>query len=373
MKVILTLLFVAMLATSSVSAQVNIPINTILGKSQTTSKIDCADCAGVILTWEAKPSKDPIEYTKSSDNTPPSQFSHIVESNSLVGIMLLDGSNIVYEKYYPDVLRETQVLSLSRAKSLTSIALGKAFCSGKILSLSENAEKYSSEFNNTVYGKSKITSLLEMSSGASTGLPHGDVVAGEAVRWLQGAKSQSETLRQYTSEFFTGEGTYKYKNQDPAVISHIIHEAYKGDFEQYLQKNIWDTVRAKSPAIWALDKRSIPIGSSFMMITTGDWGRLGIYVNSILRKDIKDDCMLNYLNNATQAKKRTGIRLFQGYGYFFWTNHMMDRKNEIIWMVGLGGQLVAMHPPTKKVMVYNSLSDINIDAVSAAFVRWVYP
>ena len=285
--------------------------------------------------------------------------------------MLLEGKNVIFEKYYPNVERETPVISFSRAKSITSIAVGKALCERKI-SLQDPVSKYIPEVKDNVYGKAKIVSVLSMSSGASTGLPHGDVVQGETSRWAQGVKSQLDTLLQYDAVFLSGEGTFKYKNQDPSTIGIVLDRVYNKGIEEYFQKNVWETIRAKSSATWMLDKASVPISSSYLIATTGDWGRAGLYVNSILRRDTNDECMFNYFKDATSLQKRTDEKQFQGYGYYFWTNQLMDRKNEIIWMRGVGGQLVAMHPGTNKVMVYNSLNGSNADEVATAFVQWVY-
>lgn len=196
------------------------------------------------------------------------------------------------------------MVSFSRAKSIISLAIGQALCAGKIPSLEVQAQQLVPELAQTVYGRAKIKSLLTMSSGAATGLPHGDTVPGESGRWLQGVKTQLKTLQDYPDEAIplfakTGEGVFKYKNQDTSALVLV-------------------------------------------------------------------------LLAATRRQVSTGNAQFQGYGYQIWTHFHRDRVGDVVWFRGVGGQLLALHPPSNRVMVYSALNDSVTEQVAAAFVNWVH-
>lgn len=366
-------------AHSNASAQFNFPLDSILGKSISTEK--CADCVSVTRTHIVPPSDAPLALSPSSD--PPSAnpkleaFSRAMAARSSVGLIVLRGTQVIFEGYTDGVNGQTGVVSFSRAKSVISLAIGKALCAGKISSLELQAQSLAPELSDTVYGRARVSSLLMMASGAATGLPHGDTVPGESVRWLQGVKSQLQTLHEYKSEAVslfskTAEGTFKYKNQDTSALTLVLQSVYGGKTSEWFDEMVWKPVRAEAPVQWALDKDGVPIGPAFFGASTRDWGRLGIYINQTLRGENQESCLRDYLKQAISRKASTGNSLFQGYGYQMWTNYYRDRVSDIVWFRGVGGQLVALHPPSNSVLVYTALNDSSTDQVATAFVNLVH-
>jgi CubicO group peptidase (beta-lactamase class C family) len=364
---------------STASAQFNFQLDSILGKNISTEK--CQDCTSAIRKHVVAPSDAPLKLFPPSD--PPSAnpkleaFSRAMTSRSSVGLLVLRGTYVIFEGYTDGVNGQTGVVSFSRAKSVISLAIGKALCAGKISSLDLQAQSLAPQLSDTVYGRARISSLLMMASGAATGLPYGDTVPGESVRWLQGVKSQLQTLHEYKSEAVslftkTAEGTFKYKNQDTSALTLVLHAIYGGKTSEWFDEMVWNPVRAEAPVEWALDKDGVPIGPAFFGASTRDWGRLGIYINQTLRGENQESCLRDYLQQAVSRKNFTGNSLFQGYGYQMWTSYQRDRSSDIVWFRGVGGQLVGMHPASNSVLVYTSLNESVTDQVATAFVNFVH-
>jgi CubicO group peptidase (beta-lactamase class C family) len=365
---------------STASAQFNFTLDLMLAKNQTASTEKCPECAGVIRTHTVAPSDQPLSLSPPVRPEPLDSklapLARAMTSRSSVGLLVLQGNQVLYEGYTDGVSGQTGLVSFSRAKSVISLAVGKALCDGKISSLDVQAQSLAPELSETVYGRAKISSLLMMASGAATGLPHGETVPGETVRWLQGVKSQLQTLKEYKSEALspfskTAEGSFKYKNQDTSALTLVLQSVYAGKTSDWFDELVWKPVRAESPVQWALDKDGVPIGPSFFVASTRDWGRLGLYINQTLRGENQESCLRDYLRQATSRLISTGNQQFQGYGYQMWTNNYRNRTGEIVWFRGVGGQLVALHPRSNSVLVYTSLNDSITDQVASAFVNLV--
>jgi CubicO group peptidase (beta-lactamase class C family) len=365
---------------STASAQFNFSLDLILGKNQTASTEKCPECAGVIRTHIVAPSDQPLSLSPPVRPEPLDSklapFARAMTSRSSVGLLVLQGNQVLYEGYTDGVNGQMGLVSFSRAKSVISLAIGKALCDGKISSLDVQAQSLAPELSETVYGRAKISSLLMMASGAATGLPHGETVPGETGRWLQGVKSQLQTLKEYKSEAVslfskTAEGSFKYKNQDTSALTLVLQSVYGGKTSDWFDELVWKPVRAEAPVQWALDKDGIPIGPAFFVAGTRDWGRLGLYINQTLRGENQEACLRDYLRQATSRLISTGNQQFQGYGYQMWTNNYRDRTGEVVWFRGVGGQLVALHPRSNSVLVYTSLNDSITDQVASAFVNLI--
>ena len=357
--------------TSSFS-QSDYPLYRMLGKT----KPNCKECSGVTSPQKISKSNAPLELLtsdlESKDFKKIESFKQIGESQTTAGLVLVRGNHIVYEKYADGASKDDLMVSFSRAKSLISIAIGRSYCQGKIKSLDDSLEIYLEDLRGTPYGKSKISSLLEMSSGTRPGLASGEASPGETQKWIKGEKSVKQSLNEFNQQV-TGEGTYAYKNIDTIALTLLLQKVNEVEPDKWFFQTVWDPIGADSDALWALDKNGIPLGSSIFLATNRDWARVGIYVNRMLRNETADICMADYLKKATSKKKSTDNKEFNGYGYQIWTDHADDSKHQIFWFRGVSGQLVAMHPQSNSVMVLTSLNDSMATTAARAFINWSYP
>ena len=71
-------------------------------------------------------------------------------------LMLIDHGRIVFEAYQGLGGKDSEFFSMSIAKSLTSLAVGKALCNGNLAGLEQKAGEIVPELNKNNFGKSTI-------------------------------------------------------------------------------------------------------------------------------------------------------------------------------------------------------------------------
>ncbi|WP_025898877.1 serine hydrolase domain-containing protein [Sneathiella glossodoripedis] len=285
------------------------------------------------------------------------------------GIIVLIDGKIIVEKYAGLGSANSEFFSMSIGKSLTSLAIGKALCEGKIASLTDNAQKYVPELGNSNLGKSTIAQLLTMSSGAYKsargGQPAFKYGIGQNPRNLKpySGAHWPLRLRQVTiEELLWGEwweniiqtdvakpGTqFMYKSLDTLSLSMVIKKSTGRPVAPYFEDVIWSKIGSEKSAYWESDRNGDTISSSGFQASLRDWARLGIWIENSFDKK---GCFSDYLREATRThtpldKKQSSA--FAGYGYQWWTE---PRFSSGFWGVGFAGQLLGIDPKANKIVI----------------------
>lgn len=374
--------FLVLAASCSSYAQTSLPLQTMLGLAKGPTLQSCPQCSEPQPPAIISPAAGSFKFKDVDKNALSSvvagRFDNIASSKSTLSLIVIQGDSLVYEQYGNGVTKDNQLLSLSMAKSLISVLIGRALCDGKIASISDKAEKYAKELEGTAYGAAAIKSLLTMSSGADPGDgTAGEAVKGDAGRWAFGVTSQSDTLKKfsgYKNTMFgkSKEGDWFYKNMDVYALSLVLQGAYEMDLPPISQEQLWKVIGAESQASWILDKQKQPIVSSFYLATSRDWGRVARYLIDTLSPESANACMKGYLQDATKMSQKTdGVLGFDGYGYLFWTDYRKDASKKIFWLRGFAGQMVGIDVRTKSAMVLQSLDYSKFSDAANTFSDWV--
>lgn len=83
-----------------------------------------------------------------------------------LAMMLIDGGEVLHSVYRGAARADLPLYSMSIAKSLTSLAVGKALCAGLIPSLDTRVSDLVPELGINNFGRSTVREVLTMSSGA---------------------------------------------------------------------------------------------------------------------------------------------------------------------------------------------------------------
>lgn len=82
----------------TVAALFNFSLDTLLGRHQSQSKAQCADCAGAIRAHVVAPSASPWPLSLASAMDPRMEaFARAMRSPASVGLLVLQGSEIQFE------------------------------------------------------------------------------------------------------------------------------------------------------------------------------------------------------------------------------------------------------------------------------------
>jgi CubicO group peptidase (beta-lactamase class C family) len=287
------------------------------------------------------------------------------------GILLIDNGAIVFEGYKGLGNRYSEFYSMSIAKSLTSLAIGKALCNGRIRTLDMLVGDIVPEAMINSSGRSTIRQILMMSSGvwltAHAGQPK--FSGGLGVRGNGGAYNSGGwpiRLGQMTvADYLWGIGWEKaeqknhakpgeafvYKSADTLTLSKVLDRVTGMSAAAYFDRHVWQDVRGERFAHWEQDKEGTTVANVGFQATLRDWGRIAIWIWEEIRKP---GCFGDYLREATSTQiknMRLGSgsgRTFNGYGYQWWTD---NRLSPGFWGKGYAGQDFAINPKTGKILI----------------------
>lgn len=302
------------------------------------------------------------------------QAHRIVERNAALGLLLLerDGS-VVFEEYARGADAGTLLLGASVTKSVTSLAVAHALCDGALKSLDDKAGTYSSALAGTTFGRSTIRELLTMTSAGP-----------RSVHWGQPAPTfnldvywrRAQTLRAAIRQYGNGEdnwnhGSFDYKTLDTIVLGLLVTDAVGEPFHAYLSRTVWQRIGAQADSALLVDVNGDAGVSGFFGATLRDWGRFALYVLERM-EDPGGACLATYLRDATRQQVVNRGRIgsgFFGYGYQFWVRNKHVRA-PAFFMVGLGGQRIAVDPKSGRVLVLSAYVEDFMPEVYELFDRW---
>lgn len=283
-----------------------------------------------------------------------------VPSGGLAALAINQGE-IVYERYTRSGEKNLYP-GWSMSKSITALTLGYALCDGKIKSLDDLAESYSSELKGTVWGKSKIKDLLTMSSGATQkklDQTTGDYHPRDPASLHYMLKSGQISLKEAFSKYSKLDGSissgsiFSYNNMDTQAISSVIEGATGIPFQEYFHKTLWQDAGAQFESVWYLDKNKQALSSAYFFSTMKDYGRLAQIVIDAHQEKIGNKCLETYIKEATTHKRSAGADAW--YGYQFWLGSLRQ-NTPIAKMIGHQGQEIFINYKNGKIIVLTAYS-----------------
>ncbi len=193
-------------------------------------------------------------------------------------------------------------------------------------------------------------------------------------------RHQTSTIRQgFTDHGGNGAdastpGSFEYKNFDTYALGVVAADAAKAPFPEYFSRAVWQKIGAQADAAWLLDRNGDTATALGFGAVLRDWGRLALFVHDQVAQGGADSCLARYLREATStriANDMTRIgQAHRGYGYQFWTDNWIARGPNF-WMMGYGGQRVAIDPASGRVMVLVASVEDFMPEVYRLFNRWI--
>ena len=303
-----------------------------------------------VRNLEPSSKEDSARYANLIEN-----IKHTSNVHKPLGIIFLDqNSKIIYEEYNRGATIDSKIIAYSMAKSMTSLAVGKALCQGHIGSLDDLAEKYAITLTGTRYGQASIKALLTMASAGMQPHFNGQPVEGVTSALL---RYKSQTIRSGFVEYGTDNnkaatpGVFNYKNFDTYALGIVISDATGKPFHEFFSEAVWSEIGAQADGAWLIDKNGDAATAEGFGATLQDWARVAIYMVDKMKPNA-EPCFRDYLKQATTrriANKSNNNRDFYGYGYHFWVDNWMSEHS--IWMRGYGGQMIGINPINGKLMV----------------------
>lgn len=312
-----------------------------------------------------EPKKSPRDLpisteTKLSDNT--LQRAEIIATNKdRVAFMLIEKGKVVYQYRNTMVGEHSLIVSYSMAKSITSLLVGNALCSGNIKSLEDKLSDYVAELSSTVYGKSTVKNLLNMASGADASGKDGEPYIGYSSDLRNHNLSYINSLRKYkdsSSLFFIERkpgDTFDYKNVDTAALSLLVEKATNKKIQDWYEETLVSSAGLEGRTAWSLDVDNRAIAHAYFHATQNDWARIALYAMDAYNGR-KGSCMEDFMRKGmSEAIPVYRNNDFTSYGYQFWTG-IRGVNKESFCMIGYGGQYICIDPRKERALIASSKS-----------------
>lgn len=211
-------------------------------------------------------------------------FKTYLEEGKTKLFMVIRNDTVIYQKFSPGYSDSTLTTLFSVAKTMVSIALGKALEEGKIKSLDDRLLNYVPELKaNPAFADITLRHLFTMKSG----LEFEDATSGGLIA----AFLSDEALYYYTDDIkkllfkeklVNKPGTvWKYKSIDAFLLAWVLENATGQKFAAYFQDKIWKKIGTAYPATWGLDHQNgLANTASRFQATAIDLAKIGrLYLN----------------------------------------------------------------------------------------------
>ena len=302
----------------------------------------------------------------------------ILNNSSAKAIALIDGNQIVWAGYKSPANSNSLFLSFSVGKTITSMAIGKAICAGK-LSLADSAEYFVPELKDTDLGRATVRQLLEMSSGTSAINHDSSIMSAEQERdmrlgkisvldILKTPKVSDAYLGLFGNKRQPGE-VFNYHSTDPLLLGIILNRATGISYAKWVEKEVLIAVGISNESVIGQDHFGYGIADGNVRMTLEDWGRFAVWLK---QSESGDSCFSNYVKQASSTQipnsiKREG-KAFSGYGYLIWTEN--NRQKNSYWAVGYGGQRIAWNHKNQKILIAFSNLENYMDDLYLLYRDW---
>ncbi len=279
-------------------------------------------------------------------------------------IALIDGRDVVYKDFKVPANDDSYLFSFSMGKTITSMAVGKAICAGK-LQLTTRADEFIPELKGKALGVATVRDLLRMASGTTGGDSDATMLTpAQNKLWTEGKLNLLDAIvedrlssakKGVFSAFAPGE-QFWYKSSDPVVLGVLVNRATGTTFAEWTTAHVLQQAGISKPAIIGEDKFGHAQADGNYRMVMDDWIRFAMWVKE---SEAAQGCFGDYVREATRTQikntRKNAGKLFNGYGYLVWTETVY--APETYWAVGYGGQRIGWSSTNQKILIVFSNSE----------------
>lgn len=297
---------------------------------------------------------------------PPSHYRDLVaKANTLFddakartyikALILLDtDGSIIFERYRTgSPAAAVPQRSMSMAKSIAAVTLGRALCDTQKIDLDEKVATYLPELQQHMHGSATVRQALMMSSGGPHTNSIGWYLEQDESDYHSKRASGLDILERAVKQNVAHGLYFNYKAYDTMILGYVIARATGMRFHEFFEKTVWREIAPEHGGGWSLgrDGEARITGNAFMSLR--DYARFALYVLDGLDGKVGGSCFQGFLKNATTTRIpqtwSKGIH-YAGYGYQIWTAHPMLGSKTFAFL-GYLGQRTYIDPETRRIAV----------------------
>ncbi len=326
--------------------------------------------------WQLDTDYHPLDFTYGFDgkNLNAEAFLERTHTNALI---IVKGGRIVFERYRNFTDPTTHFLSMSTAKSITSILVGAAIQDGLIRSIDDQITAYVPELMGSAYDGVTIRNALMMRSGVDRPDVYDASPDSEMAKVREGAMVRND--RRSTDEALVVKRrhppgkTFLYSTLDTTVLGWVIEKAAGKPLPDYMTQRLWQPLGAEAEGFFIADgppgigRATNGMGYNAVL---RDYARIGLMMLNDGRANGRQIIPAEWVRASTSphGPEPAATGEDYGYGYQWWT---LTNSNAYM-AIGLQGQFIFVDPDTDTVIVklsYFPLGDEAASRESDAFFR----
>lgn len=291
---------------------------------------------GAAQPWAIAKDYNSVPATKILENT------H--KELQTVAYMIIKNDSIWHESYYDGYGKDSKSNSFSMAKSIVTLALGKAIMEGKITGLDQKVVDFFPELKGEYAKDVTVGDLSSMASGLSWD-EHYYSPFSIVTRAYFDDELKNVILGLEVSEK-PGQ-SFKYLSGATELLAMCVEKATGEYLSDYVSKEFWQPLGAENDALWQLDHEGDGIEKAYCCFASNarDFARFG--------KLMKQDGKWNgqQLLDSAFVQKCITPRFPESpqYGYGWWMHTINGKK--LYYMRGHLGQFVIVIPEDDLIIV----------------------
>ena len=275
--------------------------------------------------------------------------------NRTAGLLILKRGRLVLEHYEFGNDETTRWLSMSMAKSVSTVLIGAAIQDGYIHSLEDPLTRYLPQLLGSAYEGVSIRHLLQMTSGVRWNDSHTDPMSERRqMLELQIAQQPGAILRYVADQPRAAPpgNVWNYSTGETHVVGALLHAATGCWLADYLSEKIWSRLGMEADATWWLEApMGLEVAGSGISATLRDYGRFGLFV---MNDGVIDDQRIlpeGWVRESAAPQEIGGNRV--EYGYMWWPVARKDGSfaDQALSARGIFGQFLYINVREEVVIV----------------------
>ena len=284
------------------------------------------------------------------------QAEDILDRTYTNALLIMKDDKIVYEKYRNFTGPSTRFLSMSTAKSITSILVGTALEDGFIRSLDDQVTFYVPELTGTAFDGASIRDLLLMKSGVDREDNY-QPQPGSALAQLREDTMILNRRRTVDEAFVLKQAdepgaTFRYSTLNTNVLGWVLEKAVGKPVNEYMSERLWIPLGAEADGFFMTDGPpgiGRPTNGMGFNGVLRDYARIGQMMLHHGRVEDRQIVSSEWVADSTvpTGAEPASPKDHQGYQYQWWT---LVNSNAYM-AIGLQGQFIFVDPDTRTVIV----------------------
>ena len=258
--------------------------------------------------------------------------------------LIIQNDSLFHESYFDGYTKDSKSNSFSMAKSVITMALGKAIMEGKIKSLNQKVIDFIPELKGEFAKEVTVGDLSSMASGLSWDEKYYSPLSIVTRAYFD------DDLKKVMLGLEINEKpgqSFKYLSGATQLLAMCIEKATGEYLSDYVSKHFWQPMGAENEALWQLDHEPDGIEKAYCCIASNarDFARFGkLYLNN-------GSWNGQQILDSTFIKKSITPRFAESpeYGYGWWLHNFLGK--DLYYMRGHLGQFVIVIPQDNLIIV----------------------